>query len=199
MTPTEPVRCRAHEEALDVARVDGVWQTVHAATSTACRGTPPSAVARVRAWCAERLEQQLAEGPLSPGYDLDIYRAGEIEGWRTCLRVLDDLPADRTPAQAVFTLAGFRTDHATEPKHRTWYDRERGNLSSTDAQAWSLAWNRVVSRVQGWLEAEFGPAEYEDIKDLPRPPLTYIDWSDPDRQKDLQQAVDATLGRRTGP
>ena len=160
---------------------------------------PPSssAVERVRVMCAERLEKQVAVGPLSPGYDLDTYRAGEIEGWRTCLRVLADVPSTHTPAQAMYALAGYQADFSSQPTHRTLYDRERGFMDSRDSGSWLLAWNRVISRVQGWLEAEYGPAEYENTKDLPRPPLPLIDFSKPANKKDLEDSMNVMLGKES--
>lgn len=146
--------------------------------------------------CQERLDQRVAQGPLRKGYDLDTYRAGEIEGWRTCLRVLADIPPTHTPAQAIFSLAGFAMDKATQPTDRSYYDRERGFLDSRDHQNWILAWNRVISRVQGWLEVEYGPAEYENVKDLPRPPLPLLDHGTPERKADLAQYMNAVLGER---
>lgn len=155
-----------------------------------------SAIDRVRAMCQERLEKEVAKGPISENYDLDVYRAGEIEGWRTCLRVLADVPPTHTPAQAVYCLAGFRADRSTKPKDRMLYDRERGFLDSQASGLWNLAWNRVILRVQGWLEAEYGPAEYEDVKDLLTPTLPYLDRNDPDYKRDLNASVKAMLGER---
>lgn len=155
-----------------------------------------SDITRAREACRKRLDALIAKGPISKGYDLDDYRAGEIEGYMTCLRVLDDLPTDRTPAQAIYTLAGFRADRSTKPKDRSLYDRERGFMDSRDASSWNLAWNRVIWRVQGWLEVTYGFAEYENSKDLSMPPLPYLDQTDPDYQKDMDDSTNAMLGRK---
>lgn len=155
-------------------------------------------LARVRARCEARLNKLLTgRQPLAE--DTATHHAGEVEGWRTCLRVLNDLPTDRNPAQAMFTLAGSRADFSSQPKHRQVYDRERGFMTNSAYQTWSLGWNRVLSRVQGWLEAEYGVVEYEDVKDLPGPPLPYLDETDAAYQKDLAASMDAMLGRRKAP
>lgn len=149
-------------------------------------------VERVRTLCKQRLER-LAADRRPAARDVEVYRLGEAEGWRTCLRVLANVPPGYTPAQAVYVRAGFHADFSTRPTHRSLYDAERGFMDDRESASWTLAWNRVISRVQGWLEAEYGLAEYEDTKDLPRPPLPLIDWDAPEKKRDLEASVKAML------
>lgn len=172
-----------------------VWDRLEVAlVNVTDPGVRPDALERVRVMCEERLRKALSHGPLKANYDLDTYRAGEIEGWRTCLRVLQNVPPTHTPAQAVYALAGFHMDRSTRPVNRTLYDCERGFLDSREYKGWSLEWNRVISRVQGWLEAEYGPADYENTKDLPTPPLPLLEVT-PMYQRDLDASVTAMLGK----